>query len=56
MLDHCLRRCPSIKITIGLKCRVLWILIKFINPFGPEFTIFIFIHYQPQIAVAILDL
>ena len=26
------------------------------NPFRPEFTIFIFIHYKPQIAVAILDL
>ena len=27
-----------------------------INPFKPEFTIVIFIHYKPQIAVAILDL
>ena len=27
-----------------------------INPFGPEFTIVIFIHYEPRIAVAILDL
>ena len=26
------------------------------NPFKPEFTIFIFIHYKPRIAVAILDL
>ena len=26
------------------------------NPFKPEFTIVIFIHYKPQIAVAILDL
>ena len=28
----------------------------FINPFKPEFTIVIFIHYKPRIAVAILDL
>ena len=27
-----------------------------LNPFGPEFTIVIFIHYKPRIAVAILDL
>ena len=27
-----------------------------INPFKPEFTIVIFIHYKPRIAVAILDL
>ena len=26
------------------------------NPFKPEFTIVIFIHYKPRIAVAILDL
>ena len=26
------------------------------NPFEPEFTIAIFIHYKPRIAVAILDL
>ena len=26
------------------------------NPFKPEFTIGIFIHYKPQIAVAIHDL
>ena len=25
------------------------------NPFKPEFTIAIFIHYKPRIAVAILD-
>ena len=31
-------------------------LIPRINPFNPEFTIVIFIHYKPQIAVAILDL
>ena len=29
---------------------------EIINPFKPEFTIVIFIHYKPQIAVAILDL
>ena len=27
-----------------------------INPFKPEFTIVIFIHYKPRIAVAIPDL
>ena len=27
-----------------------------INPFKPEFTIVTFIHYKPQIALAILDL
>ena len=26
------------------------------NPFRPDFTILIFIHYKPRIAVAILDL
>ena len=26
------------------------------NPFRPEFTNVIFIHYKPRIAVAILDL
>ena len=26
------------------------------NPFKPEFTIVIFIHYKPRIALAILDL
>ena len=25
------------------------------NPFEPEFTVVIFIHYKPRIAVAILD-
>ena len=30
--------------------------IRRFNPFKPEFTIVIFIHYKPQIAVAILDL
>ena len=27
-----------------------------LNPFEPEFTIVIFIHYKPRITVAILDL
>ena len=27
-----------------------------INTFKPEFTVVIFIHYKPRIAVAILDL
>ena len=27
-----------------------------LNPFKPEFTIVIFIHYKPRIAAAILDL
>ena len=26
------------------------------NPFKPDFTIVIFIHYKPRIAAAILDL
>ena len=30
--------------------------IEYGNPFKPEFTIVIFIHYKPRIAVAILDL
>ena len=32
------------------------IIIFILNPFRPEFTIVIFFHYKPQIAVAILDL
>ena len=32
-----------------------WHILRF-NPFKPEFTIVIFIHYKPRIAVAILDL
>ena len=27
-----------------------------VNPFKPEFTFVIFIHYKPRVAVAILDL
>ena len=34
----------------------LYVGITDINPFKPEFTIVIFIHYKPRIAVAILDL
>ena len=30
--------------------------IGLLNPFRPEFTTVIFIHYKPRIAVAILDL
>ena len=30
--------------------------IQHFNPLKPEFTIVIFIHYKPRIAVAILDL
>ena len=30
--------------------------ILFLNPFKPGFTIVIFIHYKPRIAVAILAL
>ena len=29
---------------------------KYFNPFKPEFTIVVFIHYKPRIAAAILDL
>ena len=31
-------------------------IIQRFNPLKPEFTILIFIHYKPRIAVAILDL
>ena len=37
----------------------LWLNLIFtrvFNPFKPEFTIVVFIHYKPRIAVAILDL
>ena len=30
--------------------------VQALNPFNPEFTIVIFIHYKPRIAAAILDL
>ena len=39
-------------IFIALRIKAL----KYFNPFKPEFTIVIFIHYKPRIAVAILDL
>ena len=32
------------------------IILNSFNPFQPEFTSVIFIHYKPRIAVAILDL
>ena len=34
----------------------LYKIIQRFNPYKPEFTIVIFIHYKPRIAVAILDL
>ena len=33
-----------------------WNNVGLINPFKPEFTIVIYDHYKPRIAVAILDL
>ena len=38
-----------------MKHNFTWLKIP-INPFKPEFTIVIFIHYKSRIAVAILDL
>ena len=37
---------------------LVWLAVQFLqfNPFKPEFTIVIFIHYKPRIAVAILDM
>ena len=35
---------------------VFSVMVAYFNPFKPEFTIVIFIHYKPRIAVAILDL
>ena len=35
---------------------LIWQTLISFNPFKPEFTIVIFIHYKPWIAVAILDL
>ena len=43
------------KIALRL-CNVTIVMCKWFNPFKPEFTIFIFIHYKPRIAGAILDL
>ena len=43
-----------------LSQRLMFVVIQrfecIINPFNPEFTIVIFIHYKPRIAAAILDL
>ena len=39
-----------------LKTNIDVIILSHFNPFKPEFTIVIFIHYKPRIAVAILDL
>ena len=38
-----------------ITCKI-WFEFIWPNPFKPEFTIVIFIHYKPRIAVAILDL
>ena len=35
---------------------IIIIMLCHLNPLKPEFTIVIFIHYKPRIAVAILDL
>ena len=35
---------------------VMFMFIWRLNPFEPEFTIVIFIHYKPRIAAAIRDL
>ena len=35
---------------------MLWDTNASLNPFKPDFTIVIFIHYKPRIAAAILDL
>ena len=35
---------------------IVYIVFIVFNPFKSEFTIVIFIHYKPRIAVAILDL
>ena len=49
----------------GLKPNKMWVSILIwemsiwihgLNPFNPEITIVIFIHYKPRIAIAILDL
>ena len=48
---------PASKTTTGQKFyRMLTLHSASFNPFNPEFTIVIFIHYKPRIAVAILDL
>ena len=35
---------------------VIWMNEYYLNPFKPDFSIVILIHYKPRIAVAILDL
>ena len=42
-------------ISLHFNC-IPYLVITLFNPFQPEFTIVIFIHYKPRIAVAILDL
>ena len=46
---------PQITIFTSIECTLKYV-IYFLNPLRPEFTIVIFIHYKPRIAVAILDL
>ena len=49
----------SIKYLSGCLFLLKWIIgaqYTLLNPFKPEFTIVIFIHYKPRIAVAICDL
>ena len=41
---------PSVVIEVDQACNII------INPFKPELTIVILVHYKPRIAVAILDL
>ena len=57
--DHCLPVKKSyyvkVHISIGKTKDIVFLIIR-LNPFKPEFTIVIFIHYKPRIAVAILDL
>ena len=51
--------CPGEYETQVIMCvfiQIMLSVILFLNPFKPEFTIVIFIHYKPRIAVAILDL
>ena len=53
-------------LTVSLKLKLCLIILCYVNaelvqvnsfnPFRPEFTIVIFIHYKPWIAAAILDL
>ena len=47
-------------LTISLTFNIVWEygtrIHSVLNPSRPEFAIVIFVHYKPQIAVAILDL